>query len=161
MFKLFKNLRGSPKEIGSLSSVREPVFLRGRRHRLPIPSSLQSTPFVLDEAHVHLLVDVITNLWRVRSQLLQPGTDRPREEMRRAYRPFEAAWNALTQANIEVFDHTGNPFHSGLLLRVLAFQPTPDLDQETVIETLRPTIYYKKHLLQPGEVIVGTPENLE
>ena len=86
------------------------------------------------------------------------GTRAALEEMRRAYRSFEAAWDTLLSAGVDVQEHTGSPFNSGLLLHVLAFQSTPGLEQETVLETIRPTVYYKQQLIQPGEVIVGTPE---
>lgn len=116
-------------------------------------------PPTLDEAaYGHILADVATSLWRLRQRMLQPGTDQPLEEMRRAYRSFESAWDALMEAGITIQDHTGTLFKAGLLLHVLAFQPTPGIARETVIQTLRPTVYYHQQLLQPGEVIVGTPE---
>lgn len=108
--------------------------------------------------HLRMLADLATNLWRLQQKMLQPGTNEPHAEMRSAYRSFEAAWNTLSQAGVEIQDHTGNLFNSGLLLRVLAFQQTPDITQETVLETIRPSVYYKQQLIQPGEVIVGTPE---
>ncbi len=114
---------------------------------------------VVDEAEYRrLLTDMATNLWRLKQKMLKPGTGEPLEEMRRAYRSFEAAWDTLLSAGVEVQEHTGSPFNSGLLLHVLAFQSTPGLEQETVLETIRPTVYYKQQLIQPGEVIVGTPE---
>lgn len=114
---------------------------------------------VVETASTKLLAEIATNLWRLRQKILQPGTDQPLEEMRQVYRPFEAAWNTLLGAEIEILDHTGSPFNSGLLLHVLAFQPTPDIAQEIVIETIRPTVYYKRQIIQPGEVIVGMPES--
>ena len=116
----------------------------------------------LDETtYSRMLADVATGLWRLRQKMLQPGTDQPLEEMRRVYRSFASAWDALMEAGITIQDHTDTPFNAGLRLRVLAYQPTPGIARETVIETLRPTIYYKQQLLQAGEVIVGTPERPE
>jgi hypothetical protein len=43
-------------------------------------------------------------------------------------------------------------------LKVLCFQPTPGLRRERVIETIKPTIYFKGKTIQMGEVIVGKPE---
>lgn len=121
--------------------------------------ALSPATLVVNEAEYRrLLTDMATNLWRLKQKMLRPGTGEPLEEMRRAYRSFEAAWDALLSAGVEVQEHTGSPFNSGLLLHVLAFQSTPGLEQETVLETIRPTVYYKQQLIQPGEVIVGTPE---
>jgi hypothetical protein len=88
----------------------------------------------------------------------QPGTDRPLDEMRRAYRHLESTWDALAQAGVEIIDHTGAPFDAGLAIKVLAYQPMPDLTRERVLETLKPSVYFKGERLQMGEVIVATPE---
>jgi hypothetical protein len=105
-----------------------------------------------------LIADLATGLWRLKKRFLEPGTDRPREELRRAYRDVEALWDTLTQAGVEVIDPTGKPYDPAESLNVLAFQPTPGLNQEKVIETVRPTVYLRSHWLQMAEVIVGTPD---
>ena len=46
-------------------------------------------------------------------------------------------------------------------LKVLAFQPTPGLTRERIVETIKPTIYFADQTLQMGEVIVATPEDSE
>ena len=99
-----------------------------------------------------------TSLWRLRQRMLQPGTDRPFEEMRLVYRHLESAWTALAQAGVTILDHTGQAFHYGQALKVISYQPTPSLVREEVIETLRPTIYFKDMAVQMGEVVVGTPD---
>jgi hypothetical protein len=43
-------------------------------------------------------------------------------------------------------------------LKVVAFQPTPGIGRERVIETIKPTIYFKGKAIQMGEVIVGRPD---
>jgi hypothetical protein len=120
----------------------------------PIPP-----PIVFDEeTYAHVLADVATGMWRLRDKMLRPGTDQPLDEMHRAYRSFESAWDALMEAGFTIQDHTNSLFNAGMFLRVLAFQPTAGIARETVIQTVRPSVYYKQQLIQPGEVIVGTPE---
>lgn len=104
------------------------------------------------------LAEAATGLWRLRQRMLEPGTDRPQESMRRAFRHLQSAWDVLEQAGLEVLDHTGMAFDAGLSLRVLAYQPVAGAARETVIETIKPTIYFRGASLQMGEVIVGTPE---
>jgi hypothetical protein len=104
-----------------------------------------------------LLVDLGTGLWRLRQRLLDPATGEPREEVRKAYRHFASSWDALQDAGVEVQDHTGHLYDPGHSLKVIAFQPVPELSQDTVVETIRPSIYYGGRRLQVGEVIVGTP----
>ncbi len=108
--------------------------------------------------HLQMLADVGTGLWRLKNKMVEPNGNRPREEMRRAYRHFESAWDALTQGGIEIQDHTGIRFDSGLSIEVIAFQPLAEMHREEVIETIRPSIYYQGKRIQMGQVIVGTPK---
>jgi hypothetical protein len=108
---------------------------------------------------LHFLIEMGTTLWRLRQKMVHAGTDQPLDEMRRAYRHFEAAWDLLAQTGVEIQDHTDLPYDTGMDLNVLTFQPMPDFKCEIVVETMRPTIYYKGRMVQRGEVIVGTPEN--
>ncbi len=112
----------------------------------------------LDPGSLKLLADVGTGLWRLKQKMLRPGTDQPLEEMRRAYRHLESVWDALSQAGTEIQDHTGSPFDPGMAIRVISYQPTAGLAREKVIETIKPTIYYRGRTVQMGEVIVGRPE---
>jgi hypothetical protein len=114
------------------------------------------------EQDVHLLADIGTGLWRLRQKMVKPGTTQPQDEMRRPYRHLESVWDALAQAGVEIQDHTDKPFDAGMSLKVISYQPTPGLGRERVIETIKPTIYFKGIPIQMGEVIVGIPEkNME
>ena len=107
---------------------------------------------------MQFLADVGTSMWRLRQKMLHPGTERPFEEMRRAYRHLQSIWDAFTQANIEIQDHTNELFDSGMSLKAITFQPMAGIGREMVIETIKPSIYFKGKMIQIGEVIVGTPE---
>jgi hypothetical protein len=128
-------------------------------HDDPPPKS-DDTP---SPAQVRFLADVATGLWRLRQRMVDPATGRPPEEMRRAYRHFESVWDALSQAGFFIRDHTGEPVPEGgvYALKAIAYQPTPGLSKEKVIDTVKPSIYYRNGIIQMGEVIVGTPENKE
>jgi len=107
---------------------------------------------------VEMLAEVATGLWRLRQRMVEPDSGRPLEEMRRAFRHLESVWDALAAAGVEIQDHTGTPFHTGLALDVLAFQPTAGVERERVIETIKPSVYFKGRAIQMGQVIVGTPQ---
>ena len=107
---------------------------------------------------IEMLAEVATGLWRLRQRMVDPDSGRPLEEMRRAFRHLESVWDALAAAGVEVQDHTGMAFHTGLALDVLAFQPTAGVERERVIETIKPSVYFKGRAIQMGQVIVGTPE---
>jgi hypothetical protein len=103
------------------------------------------------------LAQLGTGLWRLKESMVAPGTDEPLEEMRRAWRHFESLWELLAEMGIEIPDHTGSPYQAGMTVGVVAFQPTEGVTHERIIETIRPTIYYKKQILQVGEVVVASP----
>jgi len=106
------------------------------------------------------LSDLATGLWRLRARMIQIETGRPLEGMGRAYRHFESVWDALNGEGVRILDHTGEAFEPGRALQVMSFQPTPSLTRDVIVETIKPTIYFKESLIQTGEVIVGTPEGL-
>jgi hypothetical protein len=131
-----------------------PAELQGPLERMIRPGTADAG----EAGWIELLKKLATELFRARKRMLKPGTTEPLEELRRPYRHIEAMWDLLHQAEIEVQDHDGNRFEAGLELTVIAFQPTAGLNRETVIETIRPSIYHKGQLLQRGEVVVGKPE---
>jgi hypothetical protein len=98
-----------------------------------------------------------TQVWRAIGKTVDPATGKPREEMKRVHRHIEGALDMLKQMGLTMNDWVNQPYDTGLPVKVLSFQPTPGLDRDTVIETVRPTVIWKDRLLQSGEVIVGTP----
>ncbi|GGU97678.1 hypothetical protein GCM10010182_12480 [Actinomadura cremea] len=99
------------------------------------------------------LADVATNLWRLRARI-----ERMDDPPRALVRHLESAWDAFADAGVEIKDHAGEPFDHGLAMSVAAYQPTPGLHREQVIETVRPGVYLADRSIQMAEVIVGTPE---
>ena len=130
---------------------------------LASPGLVASVPLERGKDSVALaipqLADLVTGLWRLREKMLDGETGRPLEEMRRAFRHLESAWDILAQVGVQVQEHSRSRYDPGLSLKVVAFQPTPGLDCKTVIETLKPTVYMKGQRIQVGEVVVGTPES--
>lgn len=96
--------------------------------------------------------------WRLKKKMIDPQTQHPLGEMSRAFRHLESILDTLEKEGIEIKDHDNMPFDSGLSLKVLTFQPTPGLKKEMIIETIKPSVYYKDERIVMGEVIVGSPE---
>jgi len=120
----------------------------------PAPSEVKVSSRKEEEL-LNLVVDVGTVMWRLQRRLTM-GSEVP-EETRRISRDLESAWDALRQGDVEIKDHTGEKYDGGMALHVIAFQPIAGLQQEQVIETIKPTIYHKDKLIRMGEVIVGVP----
>ncbi|WP_433335359.1 hypothetical protein [Spirillospora sp. CA-294931] len=100
------------------------------------------------------LADVATSVWRLHVRMA--GLP---DSMRATTRHVEKAWDTLAQAGVEIKDHLNDPFDTGLSISVVAFQPTPGLERERVIETIRPSVYLGSERIQMAEVIVGTPDS--
>lgn len=109
-------------------------------------------------SHERFLVQIATGLWRLQQRLIDPATGEPREDMRRAYRHFETVWDTLAEHGLEIQDHTGEGFDSGMALSVLSFEHDSAMTREIIRETVKPTIYLRNSCIQRGEVIVATPE---
>jgi hypothetical protein len=113
-----------------------------------------------ENVDIRSLAEIGTGLWRLQRKMLQPGTDQPLEEMRKAYRHLESTLAALERANIRIRDHTGEkiPPEGILQLKILAYQPQAGISHNQIQETIKPTIYFKDQMIQMGEVIVSVPE---
>jgi hypothetical protein len=118
-------------------------------------SSMQKQGPVQETALLGLFADVSIDIWRMQRHV-QTKQDMT-EALRSISRDLESAWYVLEQAGIEVKDHTGEKYNSGMALRVIAFEPLPNISYEQIIETIKPTIYYKQKLFRMGEVVVAKP----
>lgn len=123
---------------------------------LESPSAKARTISENEETLLDMAVDVGTLVWRIQRRL-SDISELP-ANLRRVSRDLEATWDALTQSGIEIKDHNNQEYHPGMALRVITSQPVASLTRQQIIETLKPTIYYKDKILQMGEVIVGVPE---
>ena len=106
-----------------------------------------------------MAADVGTLVWRIQQRLVTMG-ELPKP-LQKLSRDVERALDALTQGGIEIKDHTGGDYEGGMALRVITSRPVPGLGRRQIMETVKPTVYYKGRIIQMGEVIVGAPEQAE
>ena len=121
-------------------------------------SAAGSKAGVLDEEAISRLA---TGLWRIRERMIDPKSGEALPEMRKVLRHVERMVEEFRDAGIEIGDHTGQflPEIGASSIKVLAYEPREGLSRETVIETVKPSIYLRGRLIQMGEVIVGRPES--
>lgn len=101
------------------------------------------------------VAEMATSIWRLQSRTAGAAEG---ELPRSVVRHIEKASDVLVAAGVEIQDHLHDPFDPGLALNVVAVQPTSGLQRETVIETIRPSVYLNDRPIQRGEIIVGTPD---
>lgn len=102
------------------------------------------------------LAEVSVGAWRLKKKMTDPKSGEPLNEMSRAYRHLESVFITLEKEGIEVQDHDGQPFDAGLSLKVLTYQPLPNIEKEFVYDTIKPSVYLNGERILMGEVIVAT-----
>ena len=99
-----------------------------------------------------------TAVWKMEQRMLDPESKEPRDEFRKVWRHVEAIKDALADIGVDIVDWTGKRYDEGMSLKVVAEEERPGTKQSDIIETLLPTIRFRKQIqLQQGEVIVGRP----
>jgi hypothetical protein len=107
------------------------------------------------------MADIATNAWKAKTKMIDGASGEVRDEMKRVYRHIESVLESLHTMGLEVKDHTGDAFDYGLPLKVVTTQPTQGITRESVIETIKPTIYWQQQIIQMGEVVIATPASTE
>jgi hypothetical protein len=105
---------------------------------------------------IRLMADVGTGIWRIHQGHTGAKAE-PQKELNSILRTVESIWSIMAGKGVEIKDHTGDMITGGEALRIIAFQPSSGITRDTVVETLKPTVYYKDKMVQMGEVIVGIP----
>lgn len=108
-----------------------------------------------------MLADVATNAWKAQVRLGTPSTNEPHQDQRRLVRNIEAILSSLQEFGVGVKDHTGETYDYGQALKVAAAQPTDGIEREMVTETIRPSVFWHKVMIQRGEVVIATPKGEE
>jgi hypothetical protein len=148
------------------------VLARASRDTEPVsaPDERAADPAAAKTLGQPAVAELATGLWRLRRRLSNladdsgpgQGSDDARDrsrttDTRRLQRQLDSVWDTLAAAGVEVQEHDHFRYDSGLDLRVLEFQETDGLTDETVLETLRPCVYLHGRRVQTGEVVVGIP----
>jgi hypothetical protein len=132
------------------------------RHIEELVKSLSETlvpndePSTSKEINKEFLSEVAVGAWRLKKKMTDPSSGEPLNEMSRAYRHLESVFITLEKEGVEIQDHDGQPFDAGLSIKVLTYQPIPNIEKEYVLETIKPSIYLKGETILMGEVIVAT-----
>ena len=110
---------------------------------------------------ISVWADLANAVWALQQKSRDPNTAERKEEFRIVARHIDRLSECLEEIGLEIQSHTNQVFDSGQSLEVVAFQPTPGIIREIVVETIRPSVYLKGHRIQVGKVIVATPDHPE
>ena len=76
---------------------------------------------------------------------------------------FQRIKDMLGKQDIEICEHTGAEYNDGMSVKVLHVEEVDNLPLGSmkVIETVKPSIYYRGQVISHGEVIVGKSKEKE
>ena len=108
---------------------------------------------------VEVMVNLAVNLWRLERAISLLGLEPDTSEMKRILRHMKAAIEDLKEAGFAFEDLDGKrvPAAGNYALKTMEFVPTQGLEFDTVLETIKPNVFYQGELIHPGEGIVGIP----
>ena len=115
-----------------------------------------NNPSVDQVINKDFLAEISVGAWRLKKKMIDTKTGEPLNEMSRAYRHLESVLFTLEKEGIEIQDHDGQSFDAGLSLKVLTYQPLPNIYKEFVYDTIKPSVYLNGERILMGEVIVAT-----
>ncbi len=105
-------------------------------------------------------------LWRAQQALEKDAEGEPVD--RKMYRALEAMLAALNKAGVEIVERTGTNLSNGHYrdIVVVATEPSADVQQEIIVETLKPAVQWRHGfphvgpenvLVQASEVVTKSP----
>lgn len=110
------------------------------------------------EVEIKTLAAIATYAWKSKSRLKDAGSVEDGGILSRVNGDIGRIWKVLVDdLGLEIKDHTEEVFDYGMPLKVVTTQPTADITKERVIETIKPTIYWRNKIIQRGEVVIATP----
>lgn len=159
--KIPKDLKIPPAEWPCASDIVREVALHLHSSSPPVASSTKIVE-VIPENVAKAMLAMATNAWRIRTKLVDSATAEVREELtkedlKKVNRYMDAFFESLTSIGVEVKDRIGEAFDYGLPEKVITAEPQSGITREIIVETIRPTIYWRNQIAQQGEVVIATP----
>ena len=158
-------LRGNPAEEILSLAAHDPLRDVERMREAPntgessrVESSHSRGGSIPDAELAKLFRAIGTAAWKLAGRMLDEETKEPKDEYRRLWRHVEAVRDALAEIGVDVIDWTGKRYDEGMSLKVVSEEERPGTKEPEIIETLLPTIRFRKQVqLQQGEVVVSRP----
>jgi len=154
---LVAQLRAVQAEFAQLLAEPAPATAPPPGPRPPGPRRRDGDPDTDTDTDPTALLAAAAGIWRTQRKLERRGDTLSAADLRQLRRFVQGSRDALAGDGLEMQDHDGEPFDPGQSLDVLLFQDEPELTREVVLETVRPTVYFRGERIQMGQVIVGRP----
>jgi len=120
-------------------------------------SGVATEQVVAGEELVKGIAAAATAVWKLQARVDRERREQKFEAPKWLVRQLEAAQDALAASGIQARAHTGDKYVPGLAVNVMAFQPQVGTTFEMILETVKPSVFFRDALIQRGDVIVATP----
>jgi molecular chaperone GrpE (heat shock protein) len=72
-------------------------------------------------------------------------------------RHVQTAWDALEAGGVSVHDPRGERYDPGMAVNPVTYIPDASVPPNTIVETLKPSVFWKDVLVQRADVILAAP----
>lgn len=120
-------------------------------------SGVPTEQVVAVEELVKGIAAAATAVWKLQARVDRERREQAFEAPKWLVRQLEAANDALAASGVHARAHTGDKYLPGMAVNVIAFQPQVGTTFEMILETVKPSVFFRDALIQPGDVIVATP----
>lgn len=127
---------------------------------IPSPEAAElRTPAPQDEGRQALtaLCDIALHAWRLQRRMTDRATKEVREEHRALTRHVTAILDTLEGVGLTLRDRESEAYDYGLPEKVVAAERSAAVSRETVVETIRPTLFFHNQIIKAGEIIIALP----
>jgi len=152
-----------PPNEANVQNIGQLIQLLNDQHRNSDPRIEKVMVRAMDPIFQKEIISLITNLWRTKTRLIDPSSNEVKEEvkkedLKKIARYLDSMLEGIKNMGFEIKDRTGETFSYGLTENVIASESQDGITSEIIIETLKPTIYWKDQIAQHGEVVIATPK---
>jgi hypothetical protein len=111
------------------------------------------------ERSIKRLINLAINLWRLERSISRLDLDPEQSASKRLLRHLNASKADLAEIGFTYEDLDGKrvPSTGDYALKIIEFIQKEPLEHDTVLETIKPSVFYQGKMVSPGEVIVGIP----
>lgn len=89
------------------------------------------------------------------------STEKSLKPLKDLSKKYDRILKILSKNGFQIMDYDGKKFNDGMIIKVLDTYPDSEVEYDTIIETVKPSIFYKNKMILMGEVIVAVHEENE
>lgn len=103
------------------------------------------------------LCDIALHAWRLQRRMTDRATKEVKDEHRPLARHVTAILDTLEGVGLTLRDRETEAYDYGLPEKVVAAERSAAVSRETVLETIRPTLFFRNQIVKAGEIIIALP----